>query len=170
MAYSRMIAEDDKFSHDKVELLTADSVRNPQSLILVMVTEIFNKMILEFNHTIENVSYIIYDEAHFMGDLKRGNIWEKSIICCPKNINILLLSATIENSKEVATWITTIKGKPCHLIKTKKRFVSLEFYVSSCDESLLYTVKDVNEKIYNAAFDKIQKEKSYATSIKKKYF
>jgi antiviral helicase SKI2 len=37
--------------------------------------------------------------------LKRGVVWEEVIIMLPEHVNIILLSATIPNTKEFADWV-----------------------------------------------------------------
>ena len=36
---------------------------------------------------------------------KRGVVWEEAIIMLPDHVNIILLSATVPNTKEFADWV-----------------------------------------------------------------
>lgn len=37
--------------------------------------------------------------------LQRGVVWEEVIIMLPDHVNIILLSATVPNTKEFADWV-----------------------------------------------------------------
>ena len=37
--------------------------------------------------------------------LKRGVVWEEVIIMLPEHVNIILLSATVPNTREFADWV-----------------------------------------------------------------
>ena len=37
--------------------------------------------------------------------LKRGVVWEEVIIMLPEHVSIILLSATVPNTKEFADWV-----------------------------------------------------------------
>jgi len=47
------------------------------------------------------------------------------MIYLPPRVNLLLLSATIGNDEELAGWLSGLRGKPCVVIKEKKRPVPL---------------------------------------------
>ena len=68
---------------------------------------------------------VILDEAHFLGDKDRGVVWEEIMIYLPARINLLLLSATIGNGQEIADWLSSLRGKPCAVIKEERRPVPL---------------------------------------------
>ena len=38
---------------------------------------------------------VILDEAHYLGDIDRGVVWEEVMIYLPERIRLLMLSATI---------------------------------------------------------------------------
>jgi superfamily II RNA helicase len=40
-----------------------------------------------------------------MNSLQRGVVWEEVIIMLPDHVNIILLSATVPNTKEFADWV-----------------------------------------------------------------
>ena len=46
-----------------------------------------------------NCDLVILDEAHFLGDMDRGVVWEEVMTYLPVRINLLLLSATIGNRR-----------------------------------------------------------------------
>lgn len=38
-------------------------------------------------------------------EMQRGVVWEEVIIMLPEHVNIILLSATVPNTKEFAEWV-----------------------------------------------------------------
>jgi superfamily II RNA helicase len=103
------------YGKDSVGLLTGDTSINPEGQILVMTTEIYRNMLLSNDPLVDKISYVIFDEVHYINDIQRGVIWEESIIFSPSHIRFLALSATIPNYKEFADWIASIKH---HEVKT----------------------------------------------------
>ena len=47
----------------------------------------------------------------------------------PEHVNLILLSATVPNTKEFASWVGRTKKKDIYVISTPKRPVPLEHYV-----------------------------------------
>jgi superfamily II RNA helicase len=58
----------------------------------------------------------VLDEAHYLADQDRGHVWEEAIILTPPRIRLLLLSATIGNADEFATWIGEVRGVRCGVV------------------------------------------------------
>ena len=120
-----------EFQHgfpDKIGILTGDVSINPHAPILIMTTEIFRNKVLEEAKSLEEYSWIIFDEIHYLDDYERGTVWEESLIFLPKHMNILALSATIPNIDEFAKWIESIHHRPFKTVKEDKRPVPLHFY------------------------------------------
>jgi superfamily II RNA helicase len=67
----------------------------------------------------------VLDEAHFLGDEDRGVVWEETMIYLPQRISLLLLSATIGNDRQIADWLSSIRRRPCRVVREKKRPVPL---------------------------------------------
>lgn len=61
--------------------------------------------------------------------VKRGVVWEEVIIMLPDHVNLILLSATVPNTKEFANWVGRTKKKDIYVISTPKRPVPLEHYL-----------------------------------------
>ena len=57
---------------------------------------------------IRDVEWVIFDEVHYVNDLERGVVWEEVIIMLPDHVNIILLSATVPNTKEFADWVGSV--------------------------------------------------------------
>lgn len=98
------------YGKEAVGLLTGDTSINPTGQILVMTTEIYRNMLLSNDALVQHISYVIFDEVHYINDIQRGVIWEESIIFSPEHVRFLALSATIPNYQEFADWIAQIKG------------------------------------------------------------
>lgn len=109
----------------KVGLITGDIVINDHAQVLVMTTEIYRNMLLTQDSMISEISYVIFDEIHFINDYERGTVWEESIIFSPEHVRFLCLSATIPNAKEFADWIHSIKHHDVAVVKYDKRAVPL---------------------------------------------
>jgi superfamily II RNA helicase len=77
---------------------------------------------------IDDVGAVIFDEVHYINDPDRGKVWEESIILLPKNINLVMLSATIDKPEAFSSWIGNIKETPINLIPTSHRVVPLKHY------------------------------------------
>src|SRR3989339_1248056 len=120
------------YGEENIGLLTGDTVKNPGATILIMTTEIYRNMALSHDPIVEQISYVIFDEIHYINDIERGYVWEESIIFSKDNVRFLCLSATIPNAAEFALWISSIKGHKVDVIKHDKRQVPLHksFYDS----------------------------------------
>jgi len=94
---------------DVVKNPTGDVVKNPAAPILIMTTEIYRNMALGKDPILDTISYVIFDEIHYINDIERGYVWEESIIFSKPKTRFLCLSATIPNAKEFAEWIEAIK-------------------------------------------------------------
>ncbi|MDY7030594.1 MAG: hypothetical protein SVY10_01630, partial [Thermodesulfobacteriota bacterium] len=68
---------------------------------------------------------VVIDEAHFLGDEDRGVVWEEVMIYLPEKVHLLLLSATVKNAHHIATWLESIRSKPCVVVEETRRPVPL---------------------------------------------
>lgn len=50
---------------------------------------------------------VIFDEIHMIGDKDRGHVWENSIMMLPRHIQMIGLSATLDNPEKFALWLET---------------------------------------------------------------
>ena len=127
-----------KFPHISIGILTGDVKDNPEAEVLIMTTEIlrntlFNKKIneskitpgvspinLHFEIDIETeLGAVVFDEVHYIGDKDRGSVWEQSILLLPPQVQLVMLSATIEKPEIFANWIESEKNK--NIGNNKKR-------------------------------------------------
>lgn len=109
--------------------MTGDVVLNRKASCLVMTTEILRSLLLQKDEISKEISWVIFDEVHYIKDLERGVIWEETIILCNKQVRLLFLSATIPNTQEFAEWIVGLKQQPCHVIYNQRRPIPLKHYV-----------------------------------------
>lgn len=103
------------YGEENVGLLTGDNKINPDAPIVVMTTEIYRNMVLsdrfnKGNPILNNLKTVIFDESHYLGDVDRGGIWEQSVILSDPKVQLISLSATIGNNKEIANWMAESKG------------------------------------------------------------
>lgn len=127
-----------EFGEHNVGLITGDVKINPDAKVVVMTTEIYNNMLggpgkkvkgNEPSNQLRNLGTVIYDELHYIGDIDRGGVWEQSIMKSG-HTQLLSLSATIGNSKEVAEWMSKVKHRPTNLVDVpaENRHVPLSFH------------------------------------------
>lgn len=119
---------------EHVGILTGDVSINPQAQVLIMTTEIFRNKVLDEPESLSRYSWIIFDEVHYLDNPERGTVWEESLIFLPAHMNILALSATIPNIKQLAEWLTHIHKRPFKIITEDNRPVPLNFYYQMHDE------------------------------------
>jgi superfamily II RNA helicase len=147
-----------KYPHISFGLLTGDIKTNPTAQVLIMTTEIlmnalFNKTNertqgeLSFQMDIDNeLGCVIFDEVHYINDAHRGQTWEQTILMLPLNIQMVMLSATIDNPRGFAEWIEQRdpqKTKEVYLASTEHRVVPLTHYgFFSTTETPYKTTKD----------------------------
>ncbi|KAF9225395.1 ATP-dependent RNA helicase [Gyrodon lividus] len=117
------------FSSSSVGILTGDVQINPEASCLVMTTEILRSMLYKGADLIRDVEFVIFDEVHYVNDAERGVVWEEVIIMLPDHISIILLSATVPNTKEFADWVGRTKKKDIYVISTVQRPVPLEHHL-----------------------------------------
>lgn len=118
------------FGAERVGILTGDRRDNGQAPLLIMTTEILRNLLYdaaggEIDLRLDTLGLVIMDESQYLADPERGVVWEETIIFCPSQAKLLLLSASIGNPNDVADWLTSIRPAPCHLIKHSKRTVPL---------------------------------------------
>tara|TARA_Y100000310_G_scaffold251715_1_gene258285 strand:- start:2547 stop:4469 length:1923 start_codon:yes stop_codon:yes gene_type:complete len=136
----------EEYGKEKIGLLTGDIVKNPSAPVLIMTTEIYRNMALTNDPIMDKISYVIFDEIHYINDIDRGYVWEESIIFSKPNVRFLCLSATIPNADEFAKWIEAIKKHKVEVIVHNERVVPLEkkFFDTELGITPLRGISDVN--------------------------
>lgn len=122
------------FGRQQVGIMTGDVTENEEAPILVMTTEIFHNMLVVRDLSrIASVSCLIFDEFHYLADRDRGRVWEEAVILCPKDIQVVCLSATMTNIDELASWIRDVFGE-VRVIVDGTRPVPLNYHYHTLGE------------------------------------
>ena len=126
------------FPDISVGIVTGDIQFTPAADVVILTTEILRNTLVAqnssddfeipslFNIDISEVGCIVFDECHYIGDEHRGSVWEQSILTTPAHIQLVMLSATLDNPESFAKWversrITTGISRPVDLCLTTKR-------------------------------------------------
>ncbi|MCJ1261351.1 hypothetical protein MMC22_001215 [Lobaria immixta] len=163
-ALSNQKFRDFRHEFDDVGILTGDVQINPEASCLIMTTEILRSMLYRGADLLRDVEFVIFDEVHYVNDLERGVVWEEVIIMLPEHVTLILLSATVPNTYEFASWVGRTKKKDIYVISTPKRPVPLEHFLWA-DKSMHKIVDadkmflDKGWKAANAAISGIDKIK-----------
>ncbi len=143
------------YGFDAVGLVTGDIVEHSAASIVIMTTEVYRNMLLEeggdrfargeniIPSSLADVGYIIFDELHYLSDIGRGPVWEEAIICSPPNVQLVGLSATVSNARDLADWISRVH-RPISLVVHEERAVPLEHYYFL--DNTLHLVQDADGK------------------------
>jgi ATP-dependent RNA helicase HelY len=140
--YQEFTAE---FGSERVGILTGDRKDNPNAQLIVGTTEIYRNQLFDSLRGGQNVQtdLVVLDEAHYLADEDRGHVWEEAIILTPPRIRLLLLSATIGNAHEFATWIEEVRGVRCGVVtRPGARPVPLRAVILLPDKRLLPLLDD----------------------------
>jgi superfamily II RNA helicase len=151
-----------KYPGISIGLITGDIKTNPDADILIMTTEILlNKLYqiksnsnvitssVSFDMDIENeLACVVFDEIHMINDESRGHVWENSIMLLPKHIQMIGLSATLDDPEKFANWLEN-KGeqnndsKEVYLTKKLVRAVPLTHYsFITTNQGIFKAIKD----------------------------
>ncbi len=117
-----------QYGPDSVGIVTGDTSINRDAPLLVMTTEILRNLLVVAKDPLEDIGYVVIDEIHFMADRERGVVWEETLISCPRHVQLVCLSATISNAREVTGWLSAVHGAT-ELIRHDRRPVPLEDYL-----------------------------------------
>ena len=146
-----------KFPNIEFGLFTGDIKTNPEADVLIMTTEIlmntlFNQnseaseKTLQFQIDFEKeLAAVVFDEVHYINDEDRGQVWEKTILMLPPHIQMIMLSATIDDPERFARWCEKKPNstKKVYLSSTNHRVVPLSHYTyMSITESNLKLIKN----------------------------
>jgi len=147
-----------KYPHISFGIMTGDIKINPEAQVVIMTTEIL--MNLLFVGPIPDLACVVFDEIHYINDSERGKVWEQSILMLPKDVQMVMLSGTIDSPEKFAEWCqrgdTTRKVV---LSSTHSRIVPLVHYGYLCTtESAIKRHKDkaIQKKIQDSTGKLIQ--------------
>ncbi|MBW2623126.1 MAG: DEAD/DEAH box helicase, partial [Deltaproteobacteria bacterium] len=113
LSNSKFFEFSQRFGPDRVGLLTGDHKVNPKAPIIVGTTEILRNQLYDAMSAGEDIEtdLVVMDEAHYLGDPERGVVWEEVVIYLPPRVKLLLLSATVANTREIADWLAHVRGR-----------------------------------------------------------
>jgi len=133
-----------KFPHISFGIFTGDIKVNPNADVLIMTTEILmnylfcigkelDKTNIQSNYDFqlniqEELACVVFDEVHYINDAERGQNWEKTILMLPPQIQMVMLSATIDAPEKFASWCEKDGSKQVYLSSTHQRVVPLTHY------------------------------------------
>ena len=146
-------------------LLTGDKKINVDSKFLIMtaeilanslfMTDITNNSDSKSDHRLDSeflktVKCVVIDEIHFISDKYRGKHWESTLILLDPSIQIIGLSATINEPENFAGWLGNLKKRPITLVKKYDRPVPLEYGLFDCKklEILMEPDGTYNQGVY----------------------
>ena len=136
----------DKFPHISFGIITGDTSFNPDADVLIMTTEVLRNTLFQMKNIEENpdmaektklhfkidiqkeLGFVVFDEVHYINDAYRGHVWEETMMMLPQNVQMVMLSATINKPEKFAQWIENQSGKEVWLCPTEKRVVPLEHH------------------------------------------
>ncbi len=165
-----------------VGIMTGDIKFAPQSDVVIMTTEILRNLLFKQGTTTENVGItaelslanldaVIFDEVHYINDKDRGKVWEECLTMLPRDVNLVLLSATLSYPEKFAGWLGDIKQKPIHLISTEYRIVPLVHMLP--DNTVIMDSKNVfNKDAYTKWFNRFheleKQERIHREAVKRR--
>ena len=117
------------FSAEDIGLVTGNRRVNPNARVLVVVAEILlNRLLHQDGFDFQHVSAVVMDEFHSFADPERGIVWELSLNMLPKQVRLLLLSATVGNSVEFINWLDRCHGRKLELVEGRERKIPLTYH------------------------------------------
>lgn len=160
-----------KYPHISVGLITGDIKTNPNADVLIMTTEILlNKLYqirsashkvntaTSFDMDIETeLACVIFDEIHMIGDKDRGQVWENSIMMLPNHIQIIGLSATLDDPEKFARWIQRAQSGKNDVGEDTHNIYKTVYLAKKLDRPVPlthYSFITVNSGIFKAIKDK----------------
>ena len=130
------------------------------SRLIITTSESFDSKTRSGAHRdwLKNVACVVFDEAHLLGSKHRGSAVEMSMIRMAgvnSSARLILLSATMSNTGEIARWVKSLNGKKTISAESSWRPVKVEI---EC-----HTVSDLDEKMDKAV--ELAKEASKVKTI-----
>ncbi|MEM8746458.1 MAG: DEAD/DEAH box helicase [Actinomycetota bacterium] len=122
----------------RVGLLTGDNSINADADVVVMTTEVLRNM-LYTGRPLDDLGLVVLDEVHFLQDTYRGPVWEEVIVHLPDSVQLVCLSATVSNVRDLTDWMTDIRGTTDAVVEST-RPVPLEsrYFVADRTEHRLH--------------------------------
>ena len=117
------------YGRDRVGLVTGNRTVNPDAQIKVVVAEVLlNRLLHPEAFDFSKVTSVVMDEFHNFNDSQRGIVWELALSLLPKDIRVMLLSATVGSAQDFVNWMSRSLGRNVTLVEGKDRRVPLHFH------------------------------------------
>lgn len=162
-ALSNQKFRDFKKTFEDVGLITGDIQINKEANCLIMTTEILRSMLYQGSEVVRDLEFVIFDEVHYINNAERGHVWEEVLILLPKEVCIIMLSATVHNTLEFADWVGRTKKKKMYVISTLKRPVPLEHFLytgtGGKQRNDRFLILDENGKFNEEGYNKAKQAK-----------
>jgi superfamily II RNA helicase len=94
----------EKYPHISIGIKTGDISCNTEADVVIMTTEI----LCNSAKVMTELGVVIFDEIHMINDPDRGKVWEQTIMMLPPSVQIIGLSATLDNPERFAKWIEDV--------------------------------------------------------------
>ena len=105
----------------KVGIVTGDLTVAPESAVVVATLEAVQVRLRDD----PRCDFLAVDEYQWLSDPHRGNHYEGVLAALPRSVQLLLLSGSVANPNDVATWLRRL-GRTVELIRHRERPVPLE--------------------------------------------
>ncbi len=128
------------YGEQNVGLVTGDLVIRRDAPCKVMTTEILRNILL-CEDSVDDLMAVIVDEIHFLDDPDRGTTWEEMLIYLPEHVQIVGLSATLQNLNEFSDWLSHVRKRPVPVVEERKRAVPLTYSVATKQTGLVSVEK-----------------------------
>ena len=116
------------FGSEAVGISTGDIKENLDAPIVVATLESYRNSLIGIEPDLGR-KLVVFDEYHYIQDEGRGSAWEEAIILTPPSCQVLLLSASIENSADFAKWLERVSSRPAVVVQVTERPVPLAHMV-----------------------------------------
>ena len=160
-----------KYPHISFGIITGDIKNNPNADVLIMTTEILlNKLYqiksgysdknssTSFDMDIETeLGCVIFDEIHMINDQSRGHVWEQSIMMLPRHVQMIGLSATLDNPEKFSNWLET-RGESNAINTSDDKIVYLAQRMDRAVPLTHYSFITTPNAIFKAIKDKVLQE------------
>jgi helicase len=147
---------DEQISKYGILLHTGDLHTLPEEYsknrVIIMTSESLDSRIRQYGRDdwIAHVECVVFDEAHLLGQKRRGSSIEAGIMNITRlnpNARLILLSATMSNAKDIAKWIKSLNGKSTKYIWSDWRPVEVNLNYHSFDDSNYESEKNKVTKV-----------------------
>jgi len=109
-----------RYGDRRVGLLTGDVSHQARAPVVVMTTEVLRNMIFARSALLDGLAVVVLDEVHYLQDPGRGSVWEEVLVLTPPGVTFVSLSATVNNARDFARWLTSVRGTTRVVIETHR--------------------------------------------------